>query len=86
MRTPIINVRIPDDMHRRLLELADRTGRTKSFYVLEAIDLYLAEFEGVYLVKQAPVSSKRGQAAKARKAPARDSSRTAKRSTRKMAR
>lgn len=86
MTTHIITVRTPADLHSRLLALAARTGRTKSFYVLEAIDLYLAEFEGVYLAKQVPVSATRTQAAKTRKAPARARSRTAKRSTRKMAR
>ena len=48
-----VSVRLPDDVSERLHRLAKLTGRTKTFYIIEAIrghldeleDLYFAEFE-----------------------------------------
>ena len=46
---PITGIRLPDDIQTRLDVLAKRTGRTKSFYVREAIDRYLEDMEDVYM-------------------------------------
>lgn len=46
---PITGIRLPDDIQTRLDALAKRTGRTKSFYVREAIDRYLEDMEDVYM-------------------------------------
>ena len=46
---PITGVRLPDDIQTRLDVLAKRTGRTKSFYVREAINRCLEDMEDVYM-------------------------------------
>ena len=46
---PITGIRLSDDIQTRLDILAKRTGRTKSFYVREAIDRYLEDMEDVYM-------------------------------------
>ena len=45
----MIAVRLPEDIERRLAELAARTGRTKTFYVREAVVEYLDEMEERYI-------------------------------------
>lgn len=45
----MIAVRLPEEIERRLAELAARTGRTKTFYVREAIVEYLDEMEERYI-------------------------------------
>ena len=48
----MLAVRLPEEIERRLEALAKRTGRSKSFYVREAIVEYLADLEDVYLAEK----------------------------------
>ncbi|MBA3814019.1 MAG: TraY domain-containing protein [Alphaproteobacteria bacterium] len=43
------SIRLPLEIENRLKSLAARTGRTKSFYVKEAIVEHLDEIENIYL-------------------------------------
>jgi RHH-type transcriptional regulator, rel operon repressor / antitoxin RelB len=43
------SIRIPDDLLERLNELATKTHRSKSFYVLEALKSHLEDMEDYYL-------------------------------------
>ena len=45
----MIAVRLPDDIEERLASLAKRTGRTKTFYVREAILRYIEDMEDTYV-------------------------------------
>ena len=45
----MIAVRLPEEIEKRIAELAARTGRTKTFYVKEAIMEHLDELEDRYL-------------------------------------
>jgi len=45
----MIAVRLPDDIEKRLDILAKKTGRTKTFYVREAVIDHLEELEDIYL-------------------------------------
>ena len=47
-----ISIRLPDDLNARLERLASKTGRTKSFYVREAIEVQLADLEDYYLAER----------------------------------
>jgi len=47
----MLAIRLPPDIEARLAELAKRTGRTKSFYVREAILNHLDELEDLYLAE-----------------------------------
>jgi RHH-type rel operon transcriptional repressor/antitoxin RelB len=51
--TKQLNVRLDEDLDRRLEELAARTGRTKAFYASEAIEEFLDDHEDYYLAKDA---------------------------------
>jgi RHH-type rel operon transcriptional repressor/antitoxin RelB len=45
----MLAIRLPEEIERRLAELAERTGRTKTYYAREAILEYLDEIEDRYL-------------------------------------
>ncbi|NJN46255.1 MAG: TraY domain-containing protein [Candidatus Competibacteraceae bacterium] len=45
----MLAIRLPKEIEARLTELAAKTGRTKSFYVREAILEHLDEMEDKYL-------------------------------------
>jgi RHH-type transcriptional regulator, rel operon repressor / antitoxin RelB len=45
----MIAVRLPADIEQRLADLAAKTGRTKTFYVREALLEYLDEMEERYI-------------------------------------
>ena len=45
----MIAVHLPSEIEQRIADLAARTGRTKNFYIEEAILEYLDELEEKYL-------------------------------------
>lgn len=45
----MLAIRLPEDIENRLSELAKKTGRTKTFYVKEAILEHLEDMEDKYL-------------------------------------
>jgi len=45
----MLAIRLPEDIEKRLTDLAARTGRTKTFYAKEAILNHLDEIEDKYL-------------------------------------
>jgi len=47
----MLAVRLPESIEKRLEDLAQRTGRTKTFYVREAILQHLEEIEDIYLAE-----------------------------------
>ena len=48
----MLAVRIPAYIENRLEELARKTGRTKTYYVREALTEYLADLEDHYLAEE----------------------------------
>jgi RHH-type rel operon transcriptional repressor/antitoxin RelB len=47
----MLALRLPPEIEARLAELAERTGRTKTFYAREAILRHLDEIEDLYLAE-----------------------------------
>ncbi|MGH8599434.1 MAG: type II toxin-antitoxin system RelB family antitoxin [Burkholderiales bacterium] len=47
-----ISIRLPDDIEARLNKLAAKTGRTKSFYIREAIAEHVVDLEDYYLAEK----------------------------------
>ena len=45
----MLAIRLPEDIENRLKALAEKTGRTKTFYAKEAILEHLADMEDKYL-------------------------------------
>jgi len=46
-------VRLPDETYSRLKILAERTGRTATFYIREAVEEHLEDLEDLYAAEQA---------------------------------
>jgi len=57
----MLGVRLPAEIERRLDALARETGRTKSFYVREAILEHLDILEDIYLAEQVVERVRRGE-------------------------
>lgn len=48
----MLAIRLPEDLEKRLDNLAKRTGRTKTFYARQAIEQHLDDLEDLYLAEQ----------------------------------
>ena len=49
----MLAIRLPPSIEKRLEKLARRTGRTKTYYVREAILEHLEDIEDLYLAERA---------------------------------
>jgi RHH-type rel operon transcriptional repressor/antitoxin RelB len=47
----MLAIRLPETIEKRLEKLAQKTGRTKTFYAREAILTHLADLEDLYLAE-----------------------------------
>jgi len=56
-----VALRLPDDVAQRLKRLADRTGRSKTSYMLEAIREHLDDLEDLYLAEQRLIELQAGR-------------------------
>ena len=56
-----IAIRLPEETDSRLAALAARTGRTKTFYVREAIEAHLEDLEDYYLAAEVSERIGRGE-------------------------
>lgn len=48
----MLAIRLPEEIESRLETLAKRTGRTKTFYVRQAIEQHLEDLEDLYLAER----------------------------------
>lgn len=48
----MLAIRLPSDIESRLGKLAEETGRTKTFYVRQAILEYIDDLEDIYLAEK----------------------------------
>ena len=46
-----ISLRLPDEVVQRLQKLAELTGRSKTFYMIEAINVHIDDLEDLYLAE-----------------------------------
>ena len=56
-----VSLRLPDDVSQRLHQLADRTGRTKTFYIVAAIREHLDDLEDLFLAEQRLIDLRAGK-------------------------
>ena len=52
---------LPEDVKNRLEKLASRTGRSKTYYMIEAIREKLEDFEDLYLAEQWTIALREGR-------------------------
>lgn len=58
-----VSLRLPADITERLAALAKRTGRSKTYYMIEAIREHLDDLEDLYLAERRLVQIRKGKAA-----------------------
>ena len=56
-----VALRLPDEVSQRLQRLADLTGRSKTFYMIEAIKQHLDNIEDLYLAEQRLIDLRAGK-------------------------
>lgn len=56
-----LSIRLPNDVETRLQNLAALTGRSKTFYVTEAIIEHLDDLEDLYLAEQRLIDIRAGK-------------------------
>jgi RHH-type transcriptional regulator, rel operon repressor / antitoxin RelB len=56
-----VSLRLPDDVSQSLQNLAQMTGRSKTYYMVEAIREHLDDLEDLYLAEQRLVDIRSGK-------------------------
>lgn len=56
-----LSIRLPEDVEARLSRLAAQTGRTKTFYVTEAVREHINDLEDLYLAEQRLIDIRAGK-------------------------
>lgn len=56
-----VSLRLPDDISNRLQKLAQLTGRSKTFYMIEAIREHIDDLEDLYLAEQRLIANRAGK-------------------------
>ncbi|MET3109331.1 RHH-type rel operon transcriptional repressor/antitoxin RelB [Oxalobacteraceae bacterium GrIS 1.18] len=56
-----VSIRLPDDVSVRLQDLAQLTGRSKTFYMIEAIREHLDDLEDLYIAEKRLIEIRAGR-------------------------
>jgi RHH-type rel operon transcriptional repressor/antitoxin RelB len=56
-----VSLRLPDEVSERLANIAALTGRSKTFYMVEAIQEHLDDLEDLYLAEQSLIEVRAGR-------------------------
>jgi RHH-type rel operon transcriptional repressor/antitoxin RelB len=56
-----VSLRLPEELKMRLDKLAKRTGRSKTFYMVEAISEKLEDLEDLYLAEKRTLALRAGR-------------------------
>ena len=56
-----VSLRLPEDVSTRLESLAELTGRSKTFYMIEAIREHISDLEDLYLSGQRLIANRAGK-------------------------
>lgn len=58
-----VSLRLPVDLVERISHLAETTGRSRTFYMQEAIKQHVEDLEDLYLAEQALIDIRAGKSA-----------------------
>jgi RHH-type rel operon transcriptional repressor/antitoxin RelB len=56
-----VSLRLPEDLKARLAHLAERTGRSKTYYMIEAIKEHIGDLEALYLAERRLIRHRAGR-------------------------
>jgi RHH-type transcriptional regulator, rel operon repressor / antitoxin RelB len=58
---PAVSLRLPDELKARLARLSERTGRSKTYYMVEAIKEHIGDMEALYIAEQRLIKHRAGR-------------------------
>lgn len=58
---PAVSLRLPEDLKNRLANLSERTGRSKTYYMVEAIKEHIGDLEALYIAEQRLIKHRAGR-------------------------
>lgn len=56
-----VSLRLPEDLKVRLDQLSARTGRSKTYYMVEAIKEHISDLEALYIAEQRLIKHRAGR-------------------------
>lgn len=56
-----VSLRLPEEVSKRLESLSEITGRSKTFYMIEAIREHIDDLEDLYLSEQRLIANRAGK-------------------------
>jgi RHH-type rel operon transcriptional repressor/antitoxin RelB len=56
-----VSVRLPEDLKNRLVRLSERTGRSRTSYMVEALQEHIGDLEALYVAEQRLVEHRAGR-------------------------
>jgi RHH-type transcriptional regulator, rel operon repressor / antitoxin RelB len=56
-----VSLRLPEDLKNRLEKLSKRTGRSKTYYMIQAIAEQIDDLEDLYLAEQRTLALREGR-------------------------
>ena len=56
-----VSLRLPEDLKARLDHLSERTGRSKTYYMVEAIKEHIGDLEALYVAEQRLIRHRAGR-------------------------
>ena len=58
---PAVSLRLPEDLKIPLANLSERTGRSKTYYMVEAIKEHISDLEALYIAEQRLIKHRAGR-------------------------
>ena len=56
-----VSVRLPEELKTRLVRLSERTGRSRTSYMVEALNEHIGDQEALYLAEQRLIKHRAGR-------------------------
>jgi RHH-type rel operon transcriptional repressor/antitoxin RelB len=56
-----VSLRLPEDLKTRLDRLSERTGRSKTYYMVESIKEHIGDLEALYVAEQRLIKHRLGR-------------------------
>jgi RHH-type rel operon transcriptional repressor/antitoxin RelB len=56
-----VSVRLPEELKTRLVRLSERTGRSRTSYMVEALNEHIGDLEALYLAEQRLIKHRAGR-------------------------
>jgi RHH-type rel operon transcriptional repressor/antitoxin RelB len=56
-----VSVRLPEELKTRLVRLSERTGRSRTSYMVEALKEHISDLEALYVAEQRLIKHRAGR-------------------------